>query len=703
MPIQVNYYDKVVYITSPTTTVTIQELVDAIRAAEDTPEGMAFGGTVATLQDAVLDAEGKASVGGGFLAGIVMTLKSDWYIEFWDGVVLGTISGGNITGGLDDRPVRCAVGSSDTALQLGAVGGVIAETGVSGLTSEESDALLAIEVATADIPGDVWTENLAAYTAKGSVGEANRLKTYDGRVSIDVANGEAGTTWPVGTHRYPVNNLADALTIAAALNIDIFAIHGPITIGASDVVDMYQFEGHSGWGSAVTFDAGCSANETSYKNVALDGEVSVGDVMLVQDCTIIDLINFTGVMELVSFADNSTLEIDAWATLINCVAGGQPTSEPEIDLNNSATTINGWNGNIKLKGKTGANRTVLNMVAGNLIIDSTCVTGSIQLLGIGYLEADNSGAGCNVEQEGFISVQNISYGVWEEPVDDHGSAGTTGKKLKDISSGVVFSGLAAGSGTGNNQIELPAAASSVDGAYDPALIAIVGGTGVGQCRGIFEYDGSGRIATVDRSWKVLPFTDSEVVITAWPGREHVNEGLARGGTISTITLNVLASGDDDVYIGQSVFIRSGTGEDQVATITAYDGTTKIATVTPDWPVTPDTTSGYVMLPFRYLTAEQTAEAVWNAAKALHNLVDTMGEAINDLPDDPADQTIIMDAINALQIDMDFVKDIEGGRWRITGNQMIFYKDDNTTEIARFNLYDEAGLPAETDVFERERV
>ena len=145
MPIQVDYYDKVVYITSPTTTVTVQELVDAIRAAEDTPEGMAFGGSVATLVDAVTDAEGKASVGGGFLAGIVMTLKSDWYIEFWDGVVLGTVSGGNVTGGLANRPVRCAVGSSDTALQLGAVGGVIAETGTSGLTSEESTELFSIK------------------------------------------------------------------------------------------------------------------------------------------------------------------------------------------------------------------------------------------------------------------------------------------------------------------------------------------------------------------------------------------------------------------------------------------------------------------------------------------------------------------------------------------------------------------------------
>jgi hypothetical protein len=51
----------------------------------------------------------------------------------------------------------------------------------------------------------------------------------------------------------------------------------------------------------------------------------------------------------------------------------------------------------------------------------------------------------------------------------------------------------------------------------------------------------------------------------------------------------------------------------------------------------------------------------------------------------------------------FLKDIEGGRWRIISNQMIFYKSDNTTEVARFNLFDSAGNPTESNVYERERV
>lgn len=51
----------------------------------------------------------------------------------------------------------------------------------------------------------------------------------------------------------------------------------------------------------------------------------------------------------------------------------------------------------------------------------------------------------------------------------------------------------------------------------------------------------------------------------------------------------------------------------------------------------------------------------------------------------------------------FIHQIEGGRWQIADNQMIFYDADNETEIARFNLFDSGGDPTVTDVFDRQRV
>ena len=47
--------------------------------------------------------------------------------------------------------------------------------------------------------------------------------------------------------------------------------------------------------------------------------------------------------------------------------------------------------------------------------------------------------------------------------------------------------------------------------------------------------------------------------------------------------------------------------------------------------------------------------------------------------------------------------IEKGNWHVTGNQMIFYAEDGTTELYKFNLRNKAGAGTEVDVYKREKV
>ena len=51
-------------------------------------------------------------------------------------------------------------------------------------------------------------------------------------------------------------------------------------------------------------------------------------------------------------------------------------------------------------------------------------------------------------------------------------------------------------------------------------------------------------------------------------------------------------------------------------------------------------------------------------------------------------------------DIKFIKQINGGRWKIYNNQMIFYAEDNTTVIATFDLFDKNGDANDIDVAER---
>jgi hypothetical protein len=53
--------------------------------------------------------------------------------------------------------------------------------------------------------------------------------------------------------------------------------------------------------------------------------------------------------------------------------------------------------------------------------------------------------------------------------------------------------------------------------------------------------------------------------------------------------------------------------------------------------------------------------------------------------------------------LDFMYQNEGGRWHIDGTQMVFYEDDNVTEIARFDLLDADGAPTSDPAAARQRV
>ena len=60
-------------------------------------------------------------------------------------------------------------------------------------------------------------------------------------------------------------------------------------------------------------------------------------------------------------------------------------------------------------------------------------------------------------------------------------------------------------------------------------------------------------------------------------------------------------------------------------------------------------------------------------------------------------------IGDIDANVALIKEIESGRWHITSNQMIIYKEDNNTELFRFDLFDKSGNPSETEVYERKKV
>ena len=69
-----------------------------------------------------------------------------------------------------------------------------------------------------------------------------------------------------------------------------------------------------------------------------------------------------------------------------------------------------------------------------------------------------------------------------------------------------------------------------------------------------------------------------------------------GSTSTTIVLATTASEDDDHYNLMRVYITSGNGLGELKTISDYVGSTRTATLTSSWTVTPDTASVYEVMP-----------------------------------------------------------------------------------------------------------
>lgn len=75
-----------------------------------------------------------------------------------------------------------------------------------------------------------------------------------------------------------------------------------------------------------------------------------------------------------------------------------------------------------------------------------------------------------------------------------------------------------------------------------------------------------------------------------------DSGTAQAGAAGSITLAAGASAVTDFFKGAWIFISAGTGAGQGRKITAYNGTSKVATISPNWATNPDATSVYALIP-----------------------------------------------------------------------------------------------------------
>ena len=228
---------------------------------------------------------------------------------------------------------------------------------------------------------------------------------FAGRVTIDVANGEAGTGGVIGSESSPVNNIADARVIADARNFRKFSIiNGTLLLDQN--YDDWEFIG-SGFNSAIDMN-GQSVNNSIFREIMFSG---TGLGTIVAFTCQVGPASLTGI-------DGTFFDCSVLGTITNSAAGdlffkdcadaisGLGTPTMIMVPGGGTLQLRSWNGGILIQGFTEAGHSAsLEVDPGRLVLDATNTGGSMLVRGLGTF-TDNS-AGTSIDKDGFLDGLDV--------------------------------------------------------------------------------------------------------------------------------------------------------------------------------------------------------------------------------------------------------------------------------------------------------
>lgn len=205
---------------------------------------------------------------------------------------------------------------------------------------------------------------------------------YGGKVYIDTTGlGESGTVFPAGTSSNPVDNLADALTIAAREGTRDFYVSGPLALDSAG-----SYPSSPTW-FGVSTNASLDINGTDiegmrFQRLFLSGAVGAppspdGNNVVVEDCSIVSpLTNFAGEIKNSSLGDTSIQLRSGDSKFMGCSSVAEGLASPTIDGNGQSGIrfiMRNFNGGAGIANFTaGDTVATFGFNVGRFNIDATC-------------------------------------------------------------------------------------------------------------------------------------------------------------------------------------------------------------------------------------------------------------------------------------------------------------------------------------------
>jgi hypothetical protein len=150
-------------------------------------------------------------------------------------------------------------------------------------------------------------------------------------------------------------------------------------------------------------------------------------------------------------------------------------------------------------------------VAGVVLTDTTtAVTNDVGITQAGADKVWGTAARALTDKAGFtLSAAGIDS-IWDEPMAGHITADTPAYVLRSLQSIISVISLAQAGAAGS--ITLAAASSAVNDYYKGQTICIVTGTGAGQARACYGYNGATKVALTRPNWATAPDNTSYYAI-----------------------------------------------------------------------------------------------------------------------------------------------------------------------------------------------
>jgi hypothetical protein len=313
--------------------------------------------------------------------------------ELEDGYYIFDITAAESNG---DCIVIAPVSATANVNVIGVPGVVYTTTDVSGIEAKIDTAQADLDIIT-DTDGVilgaagvdlVWDEVLTAGSHNVVNSAGRRLRsiqdggsTYGGFIWIDTVNGSAGTiAYENGTSDNPVNTIADANTLAAAVNIPRFKVAPGSTITFAATQSNQAFFGEN-WTLAL---GNQSIAGTFFMGATVSG-IGTGSDYHFENCHMGAVTLANGDLDFCSLDDTFTMSATGTYRLMGCYSGVAGEAAPTIDFGAAvgATAFNcrHYSGGMTINNKDATGADTMSLEGNGQLVVAASSSGAISVRG----------------------------------------------------------------------------------------------------------------------------------------------------------------------------------------------------------------------------------------------------------------------------------------------------------------------------------